>query len=101
LSNPFVISKATLLSYESQDIFGVCLIDEQGKGTGIFEVPLSSVRKAMKWGGGAQKATCLCMTSERKESLPVTVSVDQGRLIFVVDNWGPAWLKLKDVQHVL
>jgi len=101
LSNPFVISKATLLSYEHQDIFGVCVIDKQGNGTGIFEMPLSSVRKAVQWGAGAQKATGMCMTSEKKEFLPVIVREERGNVFFTIDKWGPVWITLEDIKPIL
>lgn len=99
--DPIIVGKCTLCSDERQDLFGVCIVDPDGKGTGIMETSLSGMRKAVLGGAGGQKMVGLCTTPEKKESLPLVVAAEQGKVSFTLGGWGPAWMKLEDVKRVL
>lgn len=99
---PVVFSRCTLSSDEYQDLFRIRVMEDHG-GRDTAELPLSSIRKAVqcgtRWPG--EQMVCLTMTKEKKESMPLCVVAEQGKVFFTFGNWPPIWMKLEEVKRVL
>lgn len=100
---PIVLSQCTLASDESQDLFSVCIVDRGGKGTGILELSLMSLRKAIQPGGGWCWGVIVghFTSPDSKEVLPLLIKELDRTVVFALHESNPVWMNLEDVQKVL
>lgn len=99
---PIVITKCTLSSDERQDHFGICIVDTGGKGPGILDLSLSSMRQAIQNLFSWKLLSGQFTTSKQKQALDLYVRELHGKVMFALHDWdSPVWMSPKDVARVL